>query len=55
MVKVGKFYKVFNRKLVQVVKIEDNRIHVVWKNGMVPARQSDRLYPLDWAKHFYEV
>lgn len=55
MVKVGKTYKVFKTKMVKVVKVTDNVIHVVWTNGMVPARQSDRLYPIDWAHHFVEV
>lgn len=55
MVEVGKTYKVFNTKMVKVVKVTDNVIHVVWTNGMVPARQGDRLYPIDWVHHFVEV
>ena len=55
MVKVGKTYKVFKTKMVKVVKVTDNVIHVVWTNGMVPLRQSDRLYPIDWVHHFVEV
>lgn len=54
-VETGKVYKIFGNKQMLVVKVTDTTIHAVWPNGMVPARQSDRLYPIDWAKHFYPV
>ncbi len=54
-VQVGKVYKVFGSKRVKVVKVDSNHIHAVHPNGMVPARQSDRLFPIDWSKHFTEV
>ena len=53
-VQTGKTYKVFG-KVQQVVKIDERNIHTIWANGMVPRRQSDRLYPIEWAKHFVGV
>jgi hypothetical protein len=54
-VETGKVYKIFGNKQMLVVKVDRTNIHTVWPNGMVPARQSDRLYPIGWAKHFYPV
>jgi len=53
-VQTGKTYKVFG-KVQRVVKVDDRNIHTIWPNGMTPAQQADRLYPIEWAKHFVEV
>jgi hypothetical protein len=54
-VQVGKVYKIFGNKTQRVVKIDERNIHTMWTNGTVPRYQSDRLYPIEWAKHFVGV
>lgn len=53
-VQTGKTYKVFG-KVQRVVQVDSHYIHTIWPNGMTPAQQADRLYPIEWAKHFVEV
>lgn len=52
MLETGKVYKVFGNKVQKVVKVTDTHIHTTWPNGMVPARQGDRLYPIEWVGYF---
>ena len=52
MLEVGKVYKVCGEKGVKVYKVDEDYIHTMWPNGTFPARQSDRLFPISWVKHF---
>lgn len=52
MLEIGKLYKVFGEKVVKVYKVDQDYIHTMWPNGTFPSRQSDRLFPIGWTKHF---
>lgn len=55
MLEVGKLYTVWGSKVQRVSRVTDNSIYVVWPNGQVPRRQSDRVYPITHAEKFVAV
>ena len=55
MVKVGTLYKIFGTRTMRVVKVDDKFIYAVHPNGMIPRRQSDGMFPIEWVDKFVEI